>query len=138
MVAECRAVRICRSARPVLLSSLATPQSQLHPAPHEQPDPTPDPPPPAGVARPGHRARGADAVRPPGPGPVPPPDPAARLAIDVVELTATQVHDDLLASRYTVTELVQAFLDRIARYEDHYNAFISMNPEALAVAAALD
>ncbi len=75
---------------------------------------------------------------PPAPAPFPPPDPAARLAIDVVELTATQVHDDLLASRYTVTELVQAFLDRIARYEDHYNAFISMNPEALAVAAALD
>ena len=75
---------------------------------------------------------------PPAPAPFPPPDPATRLAIDVVELTATQVHDDLLASRYTVTELVQAFLDRIARYEDHYNAFISMNPEALAVAAALD
>ena len=58
--------------------------------------------------------------------------------IDVVELTAARIHQDLLASRYTVTELVHAFLDRIARYEDHYNAFISMNPEALAVAAALD
>ena len=72
------------------------------------------------------------------PAPVPPPDPATQVAIDVVELTATQVHQDLLASRYTVTELVQAFLERIARYENHYNAFISMNPEALAVAAALD
>ncbi len=74
----------------------------------------------------------------PAPAPFPPPGPATRLAIDVVELTATQVHQDLIASRYTVTELVQAFLDRIARYEDHYNAFISMNPEALAVAATLD
>ena len=58
--------------------------------------------------------------------------------LDVLELTATQVHDDLLANRYTITDLVQAFLDRIARYEDHYNAFISMNPEALTIAAALD
>lgn len=59
-------------------------------------------------------------------------------APDVVELTAVQVHEDLLAGRYTVTELTQAFLDRIARYEDHYNAFISMNPEVLRIAAALD
>ena len=66
------------------------------------------------------------------------PDVTAQPAIDVVELTATQVHQDLLAARYTVTELVQTFLDRIERYEDHYNAFISMNREALAVAAALD
>ena len=62
-----------------------------------------------------------------------PPD-----TIEVIELTATRIHADLLAARYTITELTQAFLDRIARYEDHYNAFISMNPEALAVAAALD
>lgn len=62
--------------------------------------------------------------------PTPPPD--------VVELTAVQVQEDLVAGRYTVTELTQAFLDRIARYEEHYNAFISMNPEALATAAARD
>ena len=67
-----------------------------------------------------------------------PPDTGTAPAIDIVELTAVQVHEDLIASRYTVTELTQAFLDRIARYEDHYNAFVSMNPEALAVAAALD
>ena len=64
------------------------------------------------------------------------PQPA--VSIDVVELTTTQVRDDLLARRYTVVQLTQAFLDRIARYEDHYNAFISMNPEALAIAATLD
>jgi len=60
------------------------------------------------------------------------------IPIDVVELTATRVGEDLRAGRYTVVELTRAFLDRIARYEDHYNAFISMNPEALAIAAALD
>ena len=58
--------------------------------------------------------------------------------IDVVELTAVQVQDDLRAGRYTVVQLVEAFLARIERYEGHYNAFISMNPNALATAAALD
>lgn len=64
----------------------------------------------------------------------PVPDPA----IDVVELAADQVQRDLRASRYTIVQLVQAFLDRIARYEDRYNAFVSMNPEALDQAEALD
>ncbi|MDE2804915.1 MAG: amidase [Gemmatimonadota bacterium] len=59
-------------------------------------------------------------------------------AIDVVELTAVMVQDDLRAGRYTVVQLVEAFLARIDRYEDRYNAFISMNPDALAAAAALD
>lgn len=62
------------------------------------------------------------------------PDPA----IDVVELAADQVQRDLSESRYTIVQLVQAFLDRIAHYEDRYNAFVSMNPEALAQAEALD
>ena len=74
---------------------------------------------------------------PPPPRPSPPPGLHPD-TIEVVELTATRVHDDLLAGRYTITELTQAFLDRIARYEEHYNAFISMNPHALAIAAALD
>ncbi len=60
------------------------------------------------------------------------------LGIDVVELTAVQVGEDLRSGRYTVVELVEAFLDRIERYEDRYNAFISMNPDALATAASLD
>ncbi len=76
---------------------------------------------------------GAVPSSPPSPAPGTHPD-----TLDIIELTATQVHDDLLAARYTITELTQAFLDRIARYEDRYNAFISMNPDALAIAAALD
>jgi len=59
-------------------------------------------------------------------------------AIDVVELTVVMVQEDLRAGRYTVVQLVEAFLARIDRYEDRYNAFISMNPDALATAAALD
>ena len=58
--------------------------------------------------------------------------------IDVVELTAEQIQMDYAQGKYTAVLLTQAFLNRITCYEDHYNAFISMNPEALAVAAALD
>jgi amidase len=56
----------------------------------------------------------------------------------VVELTAEQIQADYRAGRYTAVQLTQAFLDRIQAYEDHYNAFISMNPEALREAEALD
>ena len=58
--------------------------------------------------------------------------------IDVVELTIGQVQADYAARKYTAVQLVQAYLDRIATYEEHYNAFISMNPKALAEAAELD
>ena len=66
------------------------------------------------------------------------PHAARRPSVDVVELTATRVGEDLRAGRYTVVQLTGAFLDRIARYEHRYNAFISMNPRALAIGAALD
>jgi len=59
-------------------------------------------------------------------------------SIDIIELTIDQIQADLAAGRYTVVELIRASLDRIALYEEHYNAFISMNPEALATAEALD
>ena len=68
------------------------------------------------------------------------PGPAAPASTTpaVVELTAAQVREDLAAGRYTVVELVGAYLDRIERYEERYNAFISMNPDALRIAAELD
>jgi Asp-tRNA(Asn)/Glu-tRNA(Gln) amidotransferase A subunit family amidase len=59
-------------------------------------------------------------------------------AINVVELTVEQIQADYTARKYTVQQLTQAFLARIAMYEDHYNAFVSMNPDALAQARALD
>ena len=58
--------------------------------------------------------------------------------IDVVALTAKQIQADYAEGRYNAVQLTQAFLGRIERYEDLYNAFISMNPDALATAAALD
>ncbi len=59
-------------------------------------------------------------------------------AIDVVELTVDRIQQDYAGGRYTAVELTQLCLDRIARYEDTYNAFISMNPDALRIAAELD
>lgn len=75
----------------------------------------------------------------------PEPDPRHRIPVpspigpdDVVELTVARVQADLAAGRYSALQLTRAFLGRIARYEDVYNAFISMNPSALDTAAALD
>ena len=69
------------------------------------------------------------------PGPV----PQTRAGqIDVVELTIGQVQADYAAKKYTAVQLVQAYLDRIATYEGHYNAFVSMNPKALDEARELD
>ncbi|MDA0328643.1 MAG: amidase [Gemmatimonadetes bacterium] len=53
-------------------------------------------------------------------------------------MTTRDVLAGYAAGDFTAVELTRAFLDRIARYESHYNAFISMNPDALAIAAALD
>jgi len=58
--------------------------------------------------------------------------------VDVVELTAEQIQADYARGAYTAVQLTQAFLDRIAEYEGYYNAFISMNPDALRTAAELD
>ena len=58
--------------------------------------------------------------------------------IDLVELTAGQIQTDYAEGRYTAVQLTQASLDRIEHFEGLYNAFISMNPDALSTAAALD
>ncbi len=58
--------------------------------------------------------------------------------VDVVEMTAEELQQGYAEGRYGVEEVTRAFLDRIARWERRYNAFISMNPDALAEARALD
>ena len=55
-----------------------------------------------------------------------------------VTMTAEQLAQGYAEGRFTVTEVTRAFLDRIATYEERYNAFISMNPDALAEAEGLD
>jgi Asp-tRNA(Asn)/Glu-tRNA(Gln) amidotransferase A subunit family amidase len=64
--------------------------------------------------------------------------PLAAQSIDVVEMTVEDVQAGYASGRFTAVALTRAFLERIERYESRYNAFISMNPDALTVAAALD
>lgn len=59
-------------------------------------------------------------------------------AVDVTEMTVADVLDGYATGAFTAEELTRAFLARISRYERHYNAFVSMNPDALAIAQALD
>ena len=67
-----------------------------------------------------------------------PPSSSPTPLIDVVELSVRDIQTAYATSEFTAVELTQAFLDRIDRYEGHYNALISMNADALAIAAALD
>ncbi len=60
------------------------------------------------------------------------------LSSEITELTVRDIQSAYAAGEYTAVELTRAFLDRIDRYEGHYNALISMNPDALANAAVLD
>lgn len=66
------------------------------------------------------------------------PVPAGAQEPDVVELTVADVQEGYAAGRFTAVELTRAFLERIERYEPRYNAFISLNPDALRIAAELD
>ncbi|MGL4514310.1 MAG: amidase [Lacipirellulaceae bacterium] len=59
-------------------------------------------------------------------------------SVDVVELTVGEIEAGLASGSFTSVSLTQSFFDRIATYEPVYNAFISLNPDALAIAAALD
>ena len=57
------------------------------------------------------------------------------------EATIDQIHAAYQAKTLTCVELVQAYLDRIAAYDQTgpvLNAFVALNPEALKEAAALD
>jgi Asp-tRNA(Asn)/Glu-tRNA(Gln) amidotransferase A subunit family amidase len=64
--------------------------------------------------------------------------PGPAVDIDLVELTVEDVQAGYASGRFTAVELTRAFLARIARYEERYNAFISMNPSAIDIAEALD
>jgi amidase len=60
------------------------------------------------------------------------------VSIDVLELTIDEVHASYGRGDFTAVELTRAYLNRIEEFEGHYNAFISLNPNAIADAAALD
>src|ERR1700753_2311839 len=60
------------------------------------------------------------------------------LAIDLIELTLEQTQAAFASGAITSEALTQAFLDRIAIYNAHYNALCFMNPGALNDARAID
>ena len=60
------------------------------------------------------------------------------LSIDVVEMTVEAVQLGFAEGAFTCEALVQTCLDRIARYNAHYNAIIFPNPAALDEARVID
>ena len=58
--------------------------------------------------------------------------------IDVVEMTTTDIEAGYASGAFTAVELTEAFLERIRLFEGYYNAFISLDPDALETAVALD
>ena len=78
--------------------------------------------------------------------PAPAPAPAANIApaavvLDVSELSATDAQKKMWAGKLTSHQLVQAYLDRIARIDKSgpaLNSIIELNPDALKEADVLD
>lgn len=58
--------------------------------------------------------------------------------VNVIELTARDVQIGLAAGEFTSVDLVQGFFNQINTFDSFYKAFISLNPNALETAAALD
>ncbi|MEZ4687820.1 MAG: amidase [Bacteroidia bacterium] len=54
------------------------------------------------------------------------------------EITIRQLQDGYQAGKYTVQEVAQAYLDRIAAVDPKLHSVIMTNPDALSIAAALD
>jgi amidase len=65
-----------------------------------------------------------------------PKDRTARF--DVVEAGIPELQQAMAEGRLTSRELVEAYLTRIALYEERFNATIAVNPRALAIADSLD
>lgn len=64
--------------------------------------------------------------------------PAATAQEPTTAFTIEQAKAALAAGEVTSVDLTRAYLERIDRYEPFYNAFTTMNPEALREAAAAD
>src|SRR5262245_3020354 len=69
------------------------------------------------------------------------PTKPTQTIFDVMEKTIPQLQDAMAAGTVTSRELVEIYLARIAAYSKQgpaLNAMVSLNPEVLAVAGALD
>jgi len=58
--------------------------------------------------------------------------------IDWTELRVSDIHEAYAHKRYNSEDLVAAYLDRIARLDEKFNAITYINPEAIHIARALD
>ena len=65
-------------------------------------------------------------------------DKPSEIAIDLNELTITDIHNAFKSGAYNSQQLVEAYLARIEQYDDAINAISFINPEALAIAKAMD
>jgi amidase len=65
-------------------------------------------------------------------------EPAARQAFTVVEASIVEIRTAMEQGRTTSRELVQQYLTRIGMYEDRLHAAITVNPDALKIAAERD
>ncbi|MDY0297800.1 MAG: amidase [Acidobacteriota bacterium] len=60
------------------------------------------------------------------------------VGIDVTELTIAKIHLAYQEGRYSCAQLVQAYIERIKRYDHAINAITMINPGAIEIARALD
>jgi Asp-tRNA(Asn)/Glu-tRNA(Gln) amidotransferase A subunit family amidase len=63
---------------------------------------------------------------------------AAKVYIDVVELTIAQLQDGYARGRFTAEAVARPHLARTERYEPAYNAFMFLNPAAIDDARRID
>ncbi|PHN08232.1 amidase [Flavilitoribacter nigricans] len=73
--------------------------------------------------------------------PVTEPNTTPEFAIELEETTIQQLQDGYQQGTFTIHEVVQTYLDRIAALDDagpELNAIIQVNPDALAIADSLD
>jgi hypothetical protein len=59
------------------------------------------------------------------------------VGIDVTELTIAKIHLAYQEGRYSCAQLVQAYIERIKRYDHAINAITMINPGAIEIARAL-
>ncbi|CAN5413505.1 hypothetical protein BH09BAC3_BH09BAC3_05220 [soil metagenome] len=58
--------------------------------------------------------------------------------VDVTELTIAQIHTAYTKGSYTSQQLVAAYAERIRQFDKQINSITTVNPEAMALAKALD
>ena len=58
--------------------------------------------------------------------------------INVTELTVAQVHSSYKKGTFTSQELVATYIDRIQKFDKQINSITRINPQAMAIARALD